>query len=279
MQAFHQIFKYDRLPVSIRMDSYINFLAHWHTDVELIYVIKGGLKMGINDSFHTVMPGEIAICGSDDIHYYNGSLPDTQYFIVIFHPGFIDFSGGWPINEKFENSFLKNDWLINQDKDTLKRIDELFKSLYKEFDEQKYPYELLLKSKLLELCAIFLRLFPTCVIDGLEKRKRYNRLSLLKQTLDYIDNNYTEDISLETAASHLHISPGHFTKLFKEITGLSFKAFLTDYRLDKADNLLFNSDKTVTEISLHCGFGSVRSFNRCYKLHRGRAPSVQRNKS
>lgn len=70
-----------------------------------------------------------------------------------------------------------------------------------------------------------------------------------------------------------HLSPDHFSRLFKQHTGVSPRQFILDARLDLARRLLLFSSHTVTRIAQLAGFSDVYHFSRQFKAHTGRAPT------
>lgn len=92
----------------------------------------------------------------------------------------------------------------------------------------------------------------------------------MRGLFEYIDRNYAEPIRLRDAARVAGTSQPNFVRLFKELTGQPFKAYLKQFRIAKAQELLSSTDKPIAEISQEVGFcdqsyfGSV--FHRLVRL-------------
>lgn len=80
----------------------------------------------------------------------------------------------------------------------------------------------------------------------------------------FIAENFAQPITMRDAAKHLCVNYSYLSRAFKECEGLSFTECLNGTRLNHAASLLCQTNMTVTDIALSCGFGSVRNFNRLF---------------
>lgn len=87
-----------------------------------------------------------------------------------------------------------------------------------------------------------------------------------------------DDINLATVARHCCVSEGHLSRLFHHTTGLTFREYLTQVRIECAKSLLMNSGKNVTEIAYESGFQSLSQFHRVFKKVYGASPGEMRSK-
>jgi two-component system response regulator YesN len=96
---------------------------------------------------------------------------------------------------------------------------------------------------------------------------------IVKATKEYLEQHYTEDISLEDVADQVNISPQYFSKLIKKTTGFNFIDWLSMLRVKKAKELLTNSDLTVKEVCFMVGYKDPNYFSRIFKKRIGITPS------
>ena len=101
---------------------------------------------------------------------------------------------------------------------------------------------------------------------------------LISKTINIIENDYMNEISLEIIAERLYISPAHLSRLFKKQTGKNFIDFLKEYRLKKACELLKNTNLRVTEISKTVGYDSTSYFTTIFHKFYGITPAQYREK-
>lgn len=93
---------------------------------------------------------------------------------------------------------------------------------------------------------------------------------------EYLDQNYSEKITLDTLASRFYINKYYLAKVFKDQYGQSINAYLLNLRITKAKQLLRFSEKTVEEIGLECGLGAAHYFSSKFKEVEGVPPSKYR---
>jgi AraC-like DNA-binding protein len=88
-----------------------------------------------------------------------------------------------------------------------------------------------------------------------------------------VEEHYKEDITLECISKYAGFSSYHFTRFFKESTGISFGQYLRNFRITKAEWHLINSGETIAQAAYKSGFNSIKTFNRVFKDVTGRSPT------
>ena len=106
--------------------------------------------------------------------------------------------------------------------------------------------------------------------EGLSRQK-YS--SLLKDARSYIEENYdNEDISLNTVAASVNLSPNHFSTIFSQETGRTFIEYLTYVRMEKAKELLRGTSMKTAEIAFAVGYKDPHYFSYLFKKTIGCTP-------
>lgn len=95
----------------------------------------------------------------------------------------------------------------------------------------------------------------------------------VRQVMEYVQENYMESITIDTIADHIGISYSYLRKLYKEATGQNLSDHLNQLRIQKAKQLLLETNYTVKEIASMCGFNHERSFSRSFTQIEGVSPS------
>jgi AraC family transcriptional regulator len=98
----------------------------------------------------------------------------------------------------------------------------------------------------------------------------------LKEVIDYIGDNLEKDLTLAKMAGVVHMSPYHFSRLFKESTGLTPHRYVIERRVQRAKELLCGSALPIAEIALTCGFANQGHLNRHFKRLLGVNPKALR---
>ena len=96
---------------------------------------------------------------------------------------------------------------------------------------------------------------------------------------NYLNNNYYKKISIESLADKMNFSRGYLRYMFHKSEGMSIRQYLTNIRINRAKDLLKNSDYTITLIASSVGYDDIFQFSRFFISHVGCSPSKYRKKS
>ena len=97
--------------------------------------------------------------------------------------------------------------------------------------------------------------------------------------IDFCTHNFREDITLDIIAEKLHLNKYYISHLINKRLKQNFNEYINNLRIAEACNLLRESDKKIADISEDVGFGTIRSFNRAFKLSIGVSPAEYRSNS
>jgi AraC family transcriptional regulator len=106
---------------------------------------------------------------------------------------------------------------------------------------------------------------------------REEHIKRINSILTHIDNNLSDDLSLETMAQIACYSPFHVHRLFKLVTNETLNGYITRKRIEKAASILIHKKEvSVSELVLQLGFSSNSVFTRAFKKYYGQSPSAFR---
>jgi AraC-like DNA-binding protein len=262
---------------------------HRHEFVQIIYVAKGSSGHVINNNRFKVYKGDIFIMPPYVPHYFEAD-GDAEIYEYEFIPEFI--------NEKFsldykDNSFMDFAYLepflvaenkikprLNLTGSVQREVEEIFNNIMLEYEQRKKNFELVIKALTLQLLIIVSRQYSRN-----EKTDENNyifmkhRDSLIK-TIDFINDNYSESISLDDAVRVSLLSKSYFGYLFKHMTHKTFTEYLNGVRISKAVELLkTRHDLKVIDICFMTGYNNVNHFNRIFRAETGCTPmQIRKNK-
>lgn len=115
-------------------------------------------------------------------------------------------------------------------------------------------------------------------VSSINKGSTDHTHHLIKRAVEYIENNYSKDISLDDISKELNLSSYYFSKLFKDEKGENFVEFLTTTRVEKAKELMKDPDMSIKEISSICGYTDPNYFSRIFKKVTGYTPTEYKSK-
>lgn len=111
-----------------------------------------------------------------------------------------------------------------------------------------------------------------CTPADTSKNTDIQRIAPLKPVLVYIEDHYSEDLTLESLSRIAGMNPKYFCRYFSAITGQTPMNYVNSYRIEQASLLLDSDSITVTEAALSCGFHDTSYFIKTFKKYRGITP-------
>lgn len=104
-----------------------------------------------------------------------------------------------------------------------------------------------------------------------------HRMGLVRENIErYIRKHYTSELSMQDVAKAMNYSEAYFCKLFKQCFRINFSAWLNEFRVEKAKEMLLQTRLSIREISLACGYTDANYFARVFKRITGKTPSEYR---
>lgn len=278
----------DGLPFYIR--KYKNFgsdLVHRHEYMQINYIYRGKAKHVVNGTEFNVMKGDIFVIPPYIPHLITSEPGDTaEIYEFEFMPEFINQNFKEIKNaESFLDFAYIEPFLVSENlvKPRLNLVGKVqveveadLNSCLMEFTEKKPGYVLLIKSLLLKILVVVGREFTT-YLENSKSRSIYDRhRDAIMGAIQYIEENFRNDLSVDEVARQYMLSPSYFSYLFKSITSKTFTEYLNGLRISCALELLKTTDKRVLEICYDVGFNNVNHFNRMFKQYVGMSPVVYR---
>lgn len=273
------LFPYITYPCSIPLD-FSCVPAHWHDEMEIIYIKKGYGSVTVDFKPYPVRAGMLALIIPGQLHSIEQLENEKmEYENIIFHPNILISKKTDTCNSDFllpllagkitvPTLYAPGDPCYDEITACIDANDEICKTNPK-------AYQFFLKS---QLFMLFFILFHKCA-RAEPVRTNYRSLEKMKQILKYLENNYMNKITIEEIAAEVHLSQSHFMKYFKNTMGTSFIEYLNEYRLTMAQRLLISSDSSVLDIAAEVGFDNLSYFNRIFKKRFGQTPSACRKRS
>lgn len=257
---------FDKIPVKIYKHDlsgkYIWAPLHWHRSIELLVSFEGHncISIGRNDFVFTA--DDWTIINSSELHS-SRYLSTTDTFkgisIIISLPYVETWIG--------KNIFFHTP----SDPSVTKKIQAAALAVYN-LDETESLYPLKLMSHILELMLI---LGEYCVKKDVVYKIPFNEAqSKGTAFLNYIEENYSRELSLNDIAEHFQYTPSYFSRFFKETVGVNYYAYLNYVRVHHAAQMLLTTDVTLTDCALSTGFPNVKSFISMFKRIHGCTPKA-----
>ena len=125
-----------------------------------------------------------------------------------------------------------------------------------------------------ELCYAMIEIltaFMECMFPPAMENSR-----IVRDAMNYISAHFSEAVTLQDVAEHLHLNPSYFSRIFKRSSGSTFKEYLTKVRVEEAKRLLRNTDYSLLDIAIGVGFDNQSYFTSVFKRLTGLTPKQYR---
>jgi two-component system response regulator YesN len=105
-----------------------------------------------------------------------------------------------------------------------------------------------------------------------------SRYTPVDKTKEYIYQHLSEEISMEDIANNVHLNADYLTRIFKKEVGVSISKYMINMKIERAKDLLVNTDKSIGEIAVFVGYYNYSSFNRIFTKEVGMSPQEYKNR-
>lgn len=239
-----------------------NKATHWHDFYEIHLITHGTVTERINGNTIEMGPGWIYFLKPYDVHEYWCDEPITMYKIQFM----IDI-----LDSDIQKALLSNHFHLIT-KLSERELQEFTPILNSIVDERNSHHHARMKmiSHLMNCLSIkMIRL-------GMQSKGHISSDDCVVLALEYIHQNYTDNITLQQVAAHVGLTPNYFCSKFHKDIGQSFKQYLRGLQLNHAATLLRVSDSSISRICQESGFSSMAHFFRDFKAYYGVTPSQYR---
>jgi AraC-like DNA-binding protein len=254
--------------------------CHWHEEMELFKVLKGRFRFQIASDFYQVDEGDLLFVNSGELHSAEADKnTDASYQAVVFSPQMLAAAMGEQISAKYLAPLLegrlKVQRLFENNEISGIQMQKDFGSIFQLLSEKPIAYEILLKASLLDIFGLLV----TSRAETYPKDIHIAQpVGYIKEAISYMQNHYSEKITVAMIARYCNISEGYFSRQFHHYVLNSPICYLNRLRLLYSAEMLNNTDKKILDIALDCGFCSFSYFIHVFRENMGCSPSEYRRR-
>lgn len=238
--------------------------AHTHNYYEIYVYRSGSVKLSVEDKLYEVRGGDIVIIPPFTIHQLIPIGENTVYDRIYLHVtetclSSLQFNG---------ISLLKPLWMAGKQKhyhfhisceDDYQRIYERMFELYRSKREDCYGKEMLNRARIIEIIT----LINKHIIEDITPRIAAHENQIIDHVLTYINEHYSEAITLDSLANTFYMNKYSLTKLFKEQTNLTIHNYITLKRINTAKQEMMRGT-SPSEVCFLVGYKDYSSFYRAF---------------
>lgn len=251
---------------------------HYHEEHELLFTIKGEGVRIVGDNMNHFSSPELVMLGGGLPHLFKNQEKEknsaADYIIIKFSNIFKEesffslpeFSNISDFIKRSKRGVIFSDAVTKKNHDAIiqlaesegaDRIISLIGILKVLSEEEDYKY---------------------LASEGFHLSDTNKGEDRIQKVINYIADNYVQDISLEDLADVAYMTTNSFCRYFKSRTGKTAFQFIREYRVNKACQMLINGEKSIADICFDTGFNSFSSFNRIFKSLKNISASEYKSK-
>jgi AraC-like DNA-binding protein len=255
--------------------TYRELALHWHEEMEITLIQDGTSDYKVGQKVFEANAGDIILIPPYCTHSAC-EIPGKTMISdsMVFHPDYLgannqDLSASKYLRPMAEGQLLMQE-VIRDDDEGYAEIKDTFIRALDCFKNKQPFYEMLLKEKLLHILILlfsygYIRESDDSHITSENRRH-------IKSALEYINDHYSEKISIAEMAQLAGFSESYFMSLFRQYVGMSCIQYVNLYRIQKAAHALEETAKSVSEIAMIHGFDNISYFNLQFRRTFGMTP-------
>lgn len=252
---------------------------HWHEEVEIGIVTAGQVKVNADSSQIILSEGQGFYIAPGVVHCMDGMSKDqdTTLRSIVFDPLIISGHSKSLFHEKYVAPVLAESFprflLLEKESSGILSI---FSDIWKLIADGPKDFEIDVRDKLTRLFQLLTHL--PLLVTGSDSTGSIHGGIRIKQMLQYIHLHYHENISLKDIAFVASISKNEALRQFNIFANTTPIQYLIHYRMDKAAQLLIETDEKIADICHKSGYSDISYFTKFFRQVYGMPPGVYRKK-
>ena len=247
-----------------------DYPTHWHSPIEINMPVQNNYRIEYCDQTLSLREGDVMILCPGVLHHLFPAegrryiiqaeinpalnLREVDSILTLFYPALL------VTPEQFPDIYPK--------------IADLVTGIMKEYSSGAPFFEASIYAMLTRILVLIGRtqaeMVNRLIYDDTRQRQYVEKFMAVCR---FIDEHCTEDLTLDEAAAYAGFSKYHFTRLFRQFAGTTFSHYMNQKRIAKAEKYLADPTQSVAAVAMSCGFSSMSSFIRMFKILKGCTPS------
>ena len=245
--------------------------AHYHDFYELFFFIDGDIDYWIGGSLYHIAPGDIVLIQPSELHKPVPTTEIDRYerIVLWINKNYLSDMANGILAECFDKEKPTHNKVLRLSHDNRVRLFSLAHQLCEEYYGKEFAGEVQAYSLLLQILVQINRLtHSNSPVDN----EKFSTPTLISEILTYIDEHFTEKLTLDAVANRFFVSKYYLSHEFKNAVNTSLYRYILMKRLNTAYTLLSEGTPAQEACTL-CGFGNYTVFFRAFKAEFGINPS------
>ena len=247
---------------------------HYHEFHKLVFFLSGRGNYIVEGRSYALKPYDIVLVQRGAIHKAEIAADATYERVILYiSPEFLarQSSADSSLHLCFQNAAREKSFVLRPDYDRREALMRMLSALEAAGESAEYAHDLMERALMIQLLVELGRGLGT---ENYRYAPAENSGEKTADILEYIHEHLTEDISIDRLAEQFYLSKYYMMRLFRERTGFTIHAYLTDKRLRLARELIAQG-MTASEACYRCGYHDYSAFSRAYKKRFAASPRQQ----
>ena len=233
------------------------FPVHMHRCYEFVLMVSGEMNMRIEKQDYLLKEGDIVLIKPNRLHSYDSPRGSGgKCIICVFSQDLIAAISDSLMRYKLPSPLIHH-------------VSVFYREMFEGMNEGKDIATI--KGFLYTICGLFYQDLDLNAEDDVSKDT-----ILLRDIFVYLESHMAEPCTLKGMAEKLGYHPTYISRYFSKIVGIPFYEYVQSVKIDRACYLLMNTKDSVLSIAISCGFTTLSSFNRTFRIVKGMTPREYR---
>lgn len=233
------------------------FPVHMHRCYEFVLMVSGTMNMRIEKESFSLKEGDLVLVKPNRLHSYESPEGSGgKCLICVFSHDLIAAIADPLMKYKIPSPLIHH-------------VPSFYREMFQGMSEGKDIATV--KGFLYTLCGLFYQNIDLNTEDDVAQDTL-----LLRDIFIYLENHISEACTLKDMAGELGYHPAYISRHFAQAVGIPFYAYVQSVKMDRACYLLVNTADSILSIAIQCGFATLSSFNRTFRLTKGMTPRQYR---
>ncbi|NOU94456.1 helix-turn-helix domain-containing protein [Paenibacillus sp. LMG 31456] len=248
---------------------------HYHKQIELLYIVNGKMDVLVDRQKYTLHNDDVVLIGANQLH--RDYSYTSEYIVFHFDPlQYFD-----PSTLTYMNLFSginvalnELNYIFYENPEAKRTVSQCIVDIYREAIDKNYGYDMAISLHIRRMLLALLRSDRQQVLSS----NNHVGLDRLKSVMDYIENHFTEKITVTEASSIANISYSYFATYFKKVIGMTFVDYVNYHRIKLAERILLTEDISVEQIGEKIGMENTGHFYKMFRKFNQCSPNDFRKK-
>jgi AraC-like DNA-binding protein len=254
---------------------------HWHEYFEVALCLEGGGRFLFGRRSYPAEPGDVFLIDNAEPHVCVADAPDgMRLLLTLFRPELIAAPGCRSFDSEYLSPFLRGGRpfanRLPGEGAAASELRPILLELKTIWDREDPADRHLLDANLRRALAVLVHHARASELAPEDAAASGDRHEQVRPVLSYVEQHFRESLTLERVSEQVHVSASRVRHLFKDVTSVGFKEYVTSLRLSEAKRLLLSSDTCVQDVAYTVGYTNLNQFYKVFQRYSSMSPADYR---